>query len=541
MPKVFEGLVDARGRPIEKKTLTEDVAGPRIGGVRTPLTDYPGDGLTPQRLNAILKEADTGQPKRYFELAEQIEEKDLHYAAVLAVRKRSVTQIPITVTPASEDSLALEQAQMVEDWIERGTLDGELFDVLDAIGKGESFTEIMWDSSEGQFWPKALEHRPPQWFRPDRVDLATPRLIGDGGSDIELPGGKFIHLVARGKSGLPARSGLGRLASWFWLFKGLTTRDWAQFAATFGQPLRLGKYGPNASEADKNTLWRAVASIAGDCAAIIPQSMAIEFTSPPTSSTTDLFERRADWLDRQMSKAVLGQTTTTDAISGGHAVSQEHRQVQEDIERADARVLAAALNRDLVRVWIDLEYGPQEAYPRIEIARPDEEDLTALADQMSKMVPLGLRVSARELRSKWGLGEPEAGEEILGKPPAPATATAAPGAGTPDNADMTAGATGATGATGAPALQMDRGVLAGEGAAKRLEKIVADAQDLSAPAMDSLFDALAEIVDGASSLEELRRALREAMPEAPRAAIALAFRQAQVLARLSGREELLDA
>ncbi len=29
---------------------------------------------------------------------------------------------------------------------------------------------------------------------------------------------------------------------------------------------------------------------------------------------TDMYERRSDWLDRQISKLVLGQTTTTDAV-----------------------------------------------------------------------------------------------------------------------------------------------------------------------------------------------------------------------------------
>ena len=110
------------------------------------------------------------------------------------------------------------------------------------------------------------------------------------------------------------------------MFKAFTQRDWSIFAQTYGQPLRLGKWAPGASEADKDTLFRAVANIAGDCAAIIPESMSIEFVETGSvGSSVDLYERRADWLDRQISKAVLGQTTTTDAVSGGHAVAQEHR------------------------------------------------------------------------------------------------------------------------------------------------------------------------------------------------------------------------
>ena len=48
---------------------------------------------------------------------------------------------------------------------------------------------------------------------------------------------------------------------------------------------------------------------------------------------------------------------------------KEHRQVQEDIERADAKALSAIINRDLIRCWIDLEYGSQKKYPRLRIGR----------------------------------------------------------------------------------------------------------------------------------------------------------------------------
>ncbi|WP_312794467.1 phage portal protein family protein [Tianweitania sp.] len=137
--------------------------------------------------------------------------------------------------------------------------------------------------------------------------------------------------------------------------------------------------------------------------------MAIEFIeSKSIGASSELYDKRVDWLDRQVSKAVLGQTRTTDAISGGQAVSKEHRKVQEDIQRADAKALASVLNRDLVRVWIDLEHGPQKQYPRLKIVRPDEEDLYQLTRSLGVLVPLGLRVQASEIRDKFRLSDPGA-------------------------------------------------------------------------------------------------------------------------------------
>jgi phage gp29-like protein len=537
MVSFYKGLVDHLGRPIEKKALTGIVAGPTTTGVRSPITGYPAEGLTPARLTAILREADQGQPLRFYELAEAIEEKDLHYAAVLSTRKLSVAQIDISVEPAADDAAAVEQAEMIEDWLTRDELQGEMLDMLDAIGKGESFTEIIWDSSEGDWVPERLERRDQRWFRPSRHDLETPMLITGAGEDEVLPGGKIIHMVARGKSGIPARSGLARLASWFWLFKAMTTRDWAMYVATFGQPLRVGKYGPNASEPDKDTLFRAVSSIAGDCAAIIPDSMLIEFVQPPAGGATDLFERRADWLDRQMSKATLGQTTTTDAVSGGHAVSQEHRQVQEDIERADAKRLAGAINRDLVRVWIDLQYGPQESYPRVVLARPEKEDLAQLSTSLAQLVPLGLRVSAQEVRGKFGLSDPKADEELLEKPepkPVPPPRT------DPRKDHREPGDAAEGDDEGSAHQETDPGVIEAERAAAAIDALAADTGDRAAEAMNAMLDLVGEIVRDASSLEDVRQRLLAEAPQISTRSLALALRQALVVARLTGRSDLVE-
>src|SRR5690349_12566386 len=135
-------LVDGSGRPLKRETLKREVAGPSIGGVRSPIAGYPADGLTPSRLAEILRAADQGEPLEYFELAEIIEERDLHYAGVLGQRKRAVSQIDITVEAASDSARDVAMADMIRAWLKRDELADEVFDMLDAVGKGISFTEI---------------------------------------------------------------------------------------------------------------------------------------------------------------------------------------------------------------------------------------------------------------------------------------------------------------------------------------------------------------------------------------------------------------
>jgi len=317
-------LLDRWGNPVVRSALTAQA--PAYGGIRSPLTGYPADGLDPILLAAILRAADAGDPVRYLELAEAMEERDGHYVGVLGTRRRSVAQIEVTVEAASDAPADQTMAEAVRDWLKRDELSDDLFHILDCIGKGVSFTWIDWDRSEGQWRPLRLERHDPRHFRFDRTDLTTPRRVLPDGREAPLDPFRFIYANIGAKSGLPLRGGVARVAAWAWMFKAYTQRDWTIFTQTYAQPLRLGRWHPGASEADKDALFKAVAKIAGDCAAIIPEGMQIEFVETGNvGASSDLYERRCDWLDRQVSKAVLGQTTTTDAVSGGHAVAREHR------------------------------------------------------------------------------------------------------------------------------------------------------------------------------------------------------------------------
>ncbi len=91
-----------------------------------------------------------------------MEERDLHYAGVLGSRKLQVSGLEITVEEAGEtpgrrrerrDDPAIYQADAFETELQSIS--------LDAIGKGFSCTEIIWDTSEKQWQPSALKWRDP--------------------------------------------------------------------------------------------------------------------------------------------------------------------------------------------------------------------------------------------------------------------------------------------------------------------------------------------------------------------------------------------
>lgn len=505
-------ILDAWGKPINRVSLTQEVAAPRMGTARNPSPGYPGDGLNPMRLAAILRAADIGQPKQFLELAETIEERDPHYLGVIGTRRRSVAQLDITVKAGSEDPEDEAIAQMVRNFIEDDELSGILFDILDCIPKGYSGTEVIYDLSEGQYRPR-LVWRDPRIFRFDRNNLETPMMLNDYGQPVPLEPGHFIWATMKAKSGLALRSGLSRVAAWGWMFKAYTIRDWAIFTQNYAQPVRLGKFQPGASAEDRATLYRAVADIAGDCAAIIPHGMEIDFVeSGNVGAGHQLYKERADWIDQQISKAVLGQTSTTDAVVGGLGSGKEHREVQKDIETADAKALATILNRDLIRIWVQMEYGPRKVYPRVEIGHKDEEDLKALSDALGPMIDRGLEVDAGELRGRFGLPEPKPGAKLLRPQGAGATAPS----GVPPSSEIkrnpavfkrveqVSGVDGHLQAENAPV-----GDISGGSAQQALtDRMAIEGQ---AP-MEAMMAKIEAMLEAASSLDDFRTMLMEGFP-----------------------------
>lgn len=510
---------DAYGRKVDTRALKQEQAAPTIRGVRRHDAIHPAAGLTPQKLARYLRDSIDGDPENYLALAEDIEERDPHYAGVVGIRKRQVAGLEITVDAAGDDAMSVRAADIVREVVSREGFEDELIDILDAIGKGFSFSEIVWDTSERQWRPRAIKWRDPRWFTFDRIDGETPMLRGDGGQLEPLNPYGWITHFAKAKSGLPIRGGIARAAAWSYLFKAYTTKDWAIFCEAYGQPLRLGKWGEGASEEDKAKLLDAVASIGTDYSAIVPASMSVEFIKADISGSHELYEKRADWLDRQISKLVLGQTATTDAIAGGHAVGKTHDQVREDIEKADARQLAASLNRDLVRPVVDFELGPQKAYPRIRIGRPDEVDIDKLVRNVVQLVPLGLRVGMSTMRDRLGLPDPADDEEIL----APATSA-------PAGQDSETSGAEDVDAPPPPKPALSATPASGDAVDHAIDDALSDWQPLVAPMIAGLQEKLAAV----TSQAEAEAVLRAHLTTMSTADLQEALARAMFAARLAG-------
>lgn len=532
-------IVDSSGRPYMVADFDREIGGPTVSGVRRHPVSELMRGITPQRLASILAEVKAGSPMAYFELAEEMEERDPHYTSVLGTRKRAVSQLAVKVEAASTSAKDVEIADAFRKWTQRKRLQAELFDLLDAVGKGISISEIVWDKRRTPWMPERLLWRPMNWFRPDPVDRETFRLRVDGnsrGDDLQ-PGKWIVHRHAA-KSGLSVRSGIAYIIAWSVMFTSFSVADWIAFADTYGQPFRLGKYPPGTDDAARRVLMQAVSMMGADAAAIVPDTMTMEIVQAAKSDGA-MFGALASYFNRLKSKLVLGQETTTEAISGGHAVSKEQNEVRGDIRDADAVLVCDTLQEQLVKPWTAVNYGPDVDPPLLSIDYEGNEDVKATLDGAFGLADRGVRVSAKQLRDKLNLVEPEADEEIVGA----ISPASSPSPNTPP-ADLPPGT------KPKPKLAANRvsrheisTALNAASAARRAQavqdEILAALEAAGQPAIDGWLGRIEAALNAAESLEDFARRMMELYPDLEVETLSTVMGQALALANVGARD--LDA
>jgi len=423
-------ILDAYGRPIRPQRLLTPQAEPGITGVRQIWHGSAASGLTPQRMAAVLRACDQGDLHEFLTLAEEMEERDAHYLSVLGTRKRVISGITPVVVSGGDDAQAKKIAEAVQrDIAEHEGFPALIEDLLDALGKSFSVIELEWHREGRGWWFERFTRRDPRHFTFDRATGREPRML-DEEAPVEgrvLEPGLFAVHRANIKSGLTYRGGLARVVSFAWMCKQYTMKDWIAFIETYGLPLRLGRYGSEATVEDVRKLFQAVANIGTDAAAVLPRSMEIEFQNGPAATGDRLFETFARWADEQISKAVLGQTMTADSGSS-EAQAKVHNDVRHDIAVSDARAVAATINRDILRPYVGLNFGEQAAWPRLLLTLEEPEDATAKVNGAVALAGIGVTFRASELRRTLGYSDPEPGEEVVGGP-APAASLIKPAKG----------------------------------------------------------------------------------------------------------------
>ncbi|MCG3130894.1 MAG: hypothetical protein FLDDKLPJ_01668 [Phycisphaerae bacterium] len=389
--------------------------------------DYPSVGLTPSKLAGILREADEGSLESAMHLFEQMEEKDAHLYSVANTRRLALTGLEWTIVAdvgrgsrgrsTGDARLAAEAAAHCREALARVEgFDDALQHLSLATGRNLAICELVWEAgAEGL---RLADVAPVDFTRIVFDAFDVPRILTEEAprEGIEAARGKFVVHTPQNKSGHPQRGGLLRVSALVYLAKQLALKDWMVFAEIFGMPVRIARYDPSATAEEKRELLHMLEALASHAAGIFSRGVELEVIEANRGTIGPPFERLIDFLNREMSKAWLGQTLTTETTgaAGTLAASAVHDQVRQDLRADDIRKEAQTIRRDVLGPLTRFRFGDAAPVPHF-VRRPGRpRDISELTNVLDVAINrLGVRAPRAWVHETLGIPESQEKEAVL--------------------------------------------------------------------------------------------------------------------------------
>jgi phage gp29-like protein len=369
--------------------------------------------------DAILKE----QPQRGIRIYKDMQ-RDGHVRSVCQTRTLAVLGKDWEVLPASADAADGRVRDLVATALEgikgferaRGAL-------LGGVWTGFAVGEVLWALRQAQgrrcIVPTEIRARGAHRFTFDldgRPRLLTLANMLDGEA---LPDRKFLVFQYDATPENPYGVALGQSCYWPWWFKKVGIKFWLAFADRFGTPFPLGKFPAGTTKEDQDKLLALMQAFTQESAGIVPEGVTVELLEAKRSAGADVYAPLASFMNAEISKAVLGQTATTEGTPGALGSEQARSEVRADLVLADADLLDEVLTSQLIRWIVDFNFGPDVPVPWFHTKTEGELGLTDQVQQAQRdqtLQGMGLAIPERYAQETYGIPAAAEGEAVLVRP-----------------------------------------------------------------------------------------------------------------------------
>ena len=339
---------------------------------------------------------------------------DPHVFACTQSRKAGVLSLDWEINRGLDKD---QNAEDVENLLKKLDIQKLMSDILDATQFGFQPLEIIWKRDKsGHIMPERVTAKPPEWFCFDDDNNLKFRTKENYYGEI-VPNKKF--LLAQNNPTYNNPYGDRTLSRVFWnvTFKKGGLKFWVVFTEKYGMPHLIGKHPRGSTKEETNSLADMLEDMVQDAIAVIPDDSSIEIQEASKSSSAEIYEKLIDKMNTEISKAILGQTLTTEIGStGSYAASNTHMQVRQDIIDSDKKLVEGVINQ-LIQWIYEINFANAEV-PVFELYEPEDVDLT-LAQRDKILSDTGVKFTKEYFIKNYGLEEEdfEIREDII--PPSP--------------------------------------------------------------------------------------------------------------------------
>jgi phage gp29-like protein len=353
---------------------------------------------------------------RGIDLYAEMEAKSPNISSDLQTRKLAIIGLDWEVIPASQDAADQDVAAFVGDSLDRiGEFSQDLYQLLDAVGKGYAVSEILWAlRPDGKYRIGEIKSRHQRRFvfgADGQLRLLSSVAPTEG---VAVPPRKFLVHTFQGEHENPYGTGVLSSIYWYYWFAKNGLKFWALFNEKFGSPTVIGKHPPGADDTVKAALMSVLGSIQQETAITVPDNVIIELLEAKRDGSVTSYQGFLAYLDQACTKRILGQTLTSGEgqRSGSLALGRVHAEVRQDILEADASSLAEVINGQLIPWLVDWNFLVTD-YPKLIFKLDPPEDLVQLAKRDLTLQSMGVPIPKSYIQRKYGIPEPEGPDDVL--------------------------------------------------------------------------------------------------------------------------------
>ncbi len=325
---------------------------------------------------------------------------DSHVFACIQSRKSGVLSLEWDINRGLDKD---ENAEEIEKLLKKLDIHKLISDILDATSFGFQPLEIMWKRDKsGHVLPERVVAKPPEWFCFDDDNNLKFRTKENYYGEL-LPDKKFLLVQNNPTYNNPY--GERTLSRVFWnvTFKKGGMKFWVIFTEKYGMPHLIGKHPRGATKAETDSLADMLEEMVQDAIAVIPDDSSVEIKEASKSSSAEIYEKLIDKMNSEISKAILGQTLTTEVgATGSYAAANTHMQVRQDIIDSDKKLVESVINQLIT--WIYEINFPNSEIPVFELYAPEDVDLT-LAQRDKILSDTGVKFTKEYFIKAYGLEE----------------------------------------------------------------------------------------------------------------------------------------
>jgi phage gp29-like protein len=326
-------------------------------------------------------------------------QRDSQVRACLNIKKLSILSRGWQVHPASGDPEDARAAEFVRWCLEdmRGSVIDVLYNILDAVAKGFSISEINYKVIEGGPYDgmiglDSIKSKDPAGIAFDTDEFLNLTAMYQGpGRDVKLPPEKFLLYTYMPRYESPFGTSDLRAAYRHWWSKDIILRFYNVYLEKYGSPTVVGAYTRGTPKSQQDDLLKVLDKIQQETAIVLPEDIKVELLEAQRGGDSGYLQA-IEYHDRQIAKSILGQTLTTDEGMryGSFALAKVHLDVlRMTLEKTKRDVEESVMQEQLIRRLVSYNFGPRPC-PTFSLGTLRERDLTLLADVVTKLVTGGV-------------------------------------------------------------------------------------------------------------------------------------------------------